>query len=141
MSDTIKIQKVFDRIYDKFRYKTDKDNHDVVEQWDYILPELLGDTKYVYGDCEEFAMSAALLLDDAQLPKKNIAICYCELLENGKSLGGHLTCKVYDRDRESWYILDCNFNRPMKRSTVSRDFKWISCMRLDRPGLWVWDEV
>lgn len=138
-SDTKIISSVFDQVHSKLRYMTDLENHGVEEKWDEWSKAISNpNVKYIHDDCEGYALTFALLLAERGIPKSNIAICFCYLIENGENLGGHLTCKVFNRDQMNWYILDNNFPKPMLKYSVRKNFKWASCMYLDNPGFSNW---
>lgn len=106
---------ILDRIHKQalsnFTYKTDKENHGVLENW-AAPDEFWQPGKKFVGDCDDFAMYCRALAREHGL-KSRLVLCYTETGE------GHLVLEC-----EGW-ILD---NRMRKvegsRSPALKGYKW-----------------
>lgn len=131
------INAMFDLVHANMRYQYDRVAFKKEEYWKSWSKEIKQGMRDIRDDCDGFALSFAELLREHGIASEHIAICYCTI--NGE---GHLTCKVYNTDQQEWLILDNNATKPLKRSTAEKTLgiKWVSCMYLNNPGVWVKDQ-
>jgi len=120
------VKNVFDKVKEGFNYKRDIDRVGVVEHWGDAMGKL--DEQWE-GDCDDFAITCALLAEQSGVPDTDIRVVFCKV-ETG---GGHLVCCVDTED--DTLVLD-NRQKFVVSASELGDYTFISGMRLSEPGVW-----
>lgn len=120
------IEDVFNKVKEGFNYKRDIDRLGVVEHWGDAMGKLDGKWE---GDCDDFAITCALLAEQKNIPEDQIRVIFCKV-ETG---GGHLICGIDTED--DTLILDNRQKFVVSAGELS-DYEFISGMRLSEPGVW-----
>jgi len=120
------VKDVFDKVKDGFNYKRDIDRVGVVEHWGDAMDKLDGEWE---GDCDDFAITCALLAEQSGVPDESIRVVFCTV-ETG---GGHLVCCVDTED--DTLVLD-NRQKFVVSAGELDDYNFKSGMRLSEPGTW-----
>lgn len=122
------VEDVHWQVLTHFRYQPDREQFQMSEHWiDHADTVFAGDV--FTGDCDDFALTCAMLLQRAGLPADAIRIATC-LTETG---GGHLVC-LYDHATRGTLMLDNRQRRVIPADAA--DYTWQKSMRLSTPGVW-----
>lgn len=136
------IDEVFNLVRSRIQYDSDENVFGKAEYWKSWKDEILAGRKNIKDDCDGFALTFAELFLEKGFEKKNVAICFCAIKEDGNpTVEYHLLCKV-KADDGFWYVVDNNVNRPQRRLNAGGygwSFVWDSCMYCDQPKVWVKD--
>lgn len=127
------INKIFKLVHKNIRYDHDRVVFKKEEFWKSWAQEIKEGATNIRDDCDGYALTFAELLVENGISPEHIAITFCILQGEG-----HLVCEVFDMEQQEWFILDNNVARPEpKHKYQSLGVKWISCMYLNNPGVWV----
>jgi predicted transglutaminase-like cysteine proteinase len=105
------VQRVHARVFKIFEYKTDKEQHGLIEHWhDPAMIKAALENGRLVGDCDDFVLTCRHLLWEQNVPNR-LVLCADE---NGD---GHLVLEA------EGYILD---NRQTKVRTIDElPYRWI----------------
>lgn len=120
------VEDIFNKVKDGFNYKSDIQTQGVVEHWGESLDKLDGEWE---GDCDDFAITCALLAEESGFKSENIRVIFCQV-ETG---GYHLVCGI-DTDDDT-LILD-NRQKFVVSAGELYEYKWMSGMNLNERGTW-----
>ena len=137
------ITEVFNKVRSSMIYKSDQDVFGKLEYWKSWKDEIAQGKKFLYDDCDGFALTMAEMLVEAGFERKDVAICFCSIqVQSSSQEEYHLLCKVRNPEDDIWYVIDNNVTKPLKRNGAGGPgwkFKYISCMYAGKPGQWVED--
>lgn len=115
------------QLLSRFIWLSDRDNFGQDDKWVNLLPEL-DKGRTIYGDCDDFAMTAARLLLRAGFRPDQIRLCLC-WVETGDY---HMVCAV-DLEAGS-FVIDNRQRRIMPWHRLP--YRWHLSMRVSERGTW-----
>ena len=127
------------RLHLLFSYKTDIEEHGVLEDW-RSLYETFAAGKYFEDDCDGFAFTAADALINEELAyPAEVSVIRC-LTENGRSRRptsnyNHMVCGV-NVDGTTWIIDNRHSELLLMDELTESGYKWYDFMEYNDKGNW-----
>jgi predicted transglutaminase-like cysteine proteinase len=94
-------------------YKSDKENHGLLEYW-------VGDQHLKVGDCEDYALKKMKILQKEGIPEECMGVATCFV--NGEYSRGHAILLV-STDKGD-YVLDNRFDEVLPWNEMPEYYKW-----------------
>lgn len=122
------------KVYNLFKYTSDKKNYDKPEDWRSHAKEV-NEGKEFKDDCDGFALTCAELILEQGVDRERVMIIICKTEENEQ----HLVCGIsIDNDPDygkTTYICD-NRNKTVKAWNEMHNYTWQYFMKMSEPGQW-----
>lgn len=127
--DLEELRSLHKKVFKLFRYKKDKANYGIMEDWRNHADKVM-QNEYFVDDCDGFAFTCIKLMLDSGADPANVMFVVCET-ETGD---GHAVSGYTLGDKT--YILENRSNTVYDWQDQSREYSWSYFMTFDEPGQW-----